>query len=1633
MVVETAAALSTPEAVRTRADLIDRAAALLERACGVGGFVRDLFGRVPPEDLASYSAEALADLAGDARRHLAQPRVAGSRSGLQLRDVTVRRLGRPWDLTVLDVVNDNRPFLLDSTLAELNQQGLAPYLVAHPILGVERDAAGALVRVVGETTANAQGVFARESLIQIHLDRIDAGEARQQLVAGLERMFRDVGIATGDHDAMLARLGTLADHYSEMPPGLPQAEVDEVRDFLAWLRDGHFTLLGLREQGTPAESQAVVEGSSLGILRDPAVEALRRGRAPADPMPEIAAFLEGPSAIAVTKGNFKSRVHRAVYLDYVAVKLFSQSGTLTGFLGMVGLFTASAYTGSARDVPYLRRKVAAVVERAGLDPTSHAGRSLLAVLENYPRDELFQIGVERLFRFTLAIAELADRPRIRVLVRPDRFGRFVSLLVYVFKDRYTSVVRARIGAFLAQTYGGRLSASYPDYPDGPLARTHYVIGLNEGGVPERNPAALEREIAAIVRTWGDALSGALADTREGRQARALAARYADAFSAAYRENFTPEDALADIVILEGLGSSDPRAVDLGRHDTDPAAQIRLKVFSRGTPLPLSDRVPVLENLGFRVIDERTYDILPAGAAEDARVWLHDMLLERATGAAIDLDRLGGPLKDALLALSDGLAESDGFNRLVIEADLAWRDAALLRAFGRYLRQLRVRYGQDYLAATLARHPGIAGSIVDLFHARFDPAAHEGGEAAIRADREAEIRAGREAEIRADIEAMLGRVTSLDDDRILRRFVNLVEAAVRTNVFQTAPDGSPRDTIAFKFACAEVSGMPLPRPLFEIFVHSPRVEGLHLRFGYVARGGLRWSDRPEDFRTEVLGLVKAQQVKNAVIVPVGAKGGFVPKRLPPVAERAAWMAEGLESYRVFIRTLLDLTDNIVDGAIVPPPDTVRHDPAPDAYLVVAADKGTATFSDTANALSLERHHWLGDAFASGGSQGYDHKAMGITARGAWEAVTRHFREMDIDIGRDPVTVAGVGDMSGDVFGNGMLLSRSLRLVAAFDHRDIFLDPQPDAARSFAERQRLFALPRSSWADYDRSLISPGGGVFSRGLKAVPLSPEVRTALGLDAATAAPADLMRAILSAPVDLLWFGGIGTYVRSAAETDDDAGDRANDAVRITGSALRAKVVGEGANLGMTQRGRVEAALAGVRLNTDAIDNSAGVNTSDVEVNIKIALMGPERDGRLDAAARHALLFAMTDEVASLVLRNNALQTLALSLAMRGGLAATGFAVRTMQALEAEGRLDRAVELLPDDAALGERMARGEGLTRPEFAVLLAYAKLSLYDALLDSTVPEDRYFDRELQFYFPEALRRAFPDAVEGHRLRREIIATALSNVIVNRGGPSLVTRLVEETGVGIATVAKAFAVTRDAFGLADLNAAIDDLGSAVSGETQLGLYAVVQDLLTDRMVWFIRNLDLAGDIEHVVCRYRDGIAATVSVLPTVLGGAALRAIEARQAELVRLGLRVESARVLAVVPALASAPDIVHVAETSGRPIAEVAATHFALERAFGLDALMAAARVAPVSDTYDQLALERALDTILTAHRRLTAEVLSEVGAGSSAVASWIEARGASLARVRQSIEVVTSTGATVSKATFAAGLLTDLARPRNRPR
>ncbi|MBY0610621.1 MAG: NAD-glutamate dehydrogenase [Beijerinckiaceae bacterium] len=1517
----------------------------------------------------------------------------------------IELIDRPsLDTTVLEVINDDMPFLLDSTLALLSERGIEPKLVAHPILNVEIDANGVLTGV-----RPSNGTGKRRSVIHIHLPLLMTRDEHRSLVEALTLTYRDIRLAVDDWAPMKERLAQAIIAYKTNPPPLDVAEIAEAVQFLEWIQADHFTFTGMRDYRFSGDAGTVSPetSSGLGILRDPSVRVLRRGAELVAITPEVLAFLKEPVALIITKANVKSRVHRRAHMDYIGVKLFDDKGHLSGELRITGLFTSSAYNSTVRSIPYIRHKVARVFERSGFSTESYSGRGLAHVMESYPRDELFQVDEDTLLKFSLDILQLSERPRIRALARLDRFDRFVSVMVYIPKDRYDTSIRMKVGEYLAHAYQGRLSAAYPAYPDGPLARTHYIIGRDEGQTPDITRDELEAAIAMIVRTWADGLKEALQSSKDLGSAAALYTRYGDAFSAAYREAFAPAESLADIARIERLSAERPRTVVFYRRAGDEATRASLKVFARGEPSPLSQRVPLLEDLGFTVINERTYRVTPAASDEGSRVWLHDMTLERHSGGPIEVDALKERVEALLMALFRGLAESDGYNGLVIEAGLAWREIAVIRAFSRYLRQIKFGLGQDYMWAALNRYPQIAAKLIKLFEARFD----------VHLPLDAAARAAREAEVSAAIDADLAGVASLDEDRILRRFRNLIQAAVRTNFYQIGPDGQARATIAFKFLSSKVEGLPLPRPQFEIFLYSPRVEGLHLRFGKVARGGIRWSDRPQDFRTEILGLVKAQQVKNAVIVPVGAKGGFVPKLLPPASNREAWLKEGTESYKIFIGTLLELTDNLDGAKVVPPQNTVRHDDD-DPYLVVAADKGTATFSDTANAISIEKKHWLGDAFASGGSVGYDHKKMGITARGAWEAVKRHFREMDLDIQTTPFTVAGVGDMSGDVFGNGMLLSPAIRLVAAFDHRDIFIDPDPDAERSFAERQRIFDLPRSSWQDFHPSLISKGGGIFPRSAKELTLSPEIQALLDLKQEKATPQEVMNAILKARVDLLWFGGIGTYIRASTETDEQAGDRANDAIRITGADVRAKVIGEGANLGLTQLGRIEAARAGVRLNTDAIDNSAGVNTSDVEVNIKIALAQPEREGKLDSEARIALLASMTDEVGKLVLRNNYLQTLALSLSESRKLDDLPFQRRLMIALTKEGRLDRKVEYLPDDSTLNAREKTGDGLTRPELAVLLAYAKLALHDAILESDAPDDPYFERELMAYFPLALRRDYPAAITGHRLRREIVSTVLANSIVNRGGITVVPRAIGPNGgPDAAKLARSYIAVRDAFGTLEINRGIDALDTKIHGATQIALYAQVQDVTLELLAWFVRNEAFREGVEPVIHRFARGVEA----IRTALSPQARALAAARRDALTAQGVPETLAAQIAELPLLANAPDIVKVADMTGKSEAAVTAVFLASEEALQFGALEAQAKSVRPADSFDAQARDMAVERITRAHRGLTLQILRSSGDYES----WAAGAAEALGRTRSTVADILASGVSVSKLTIASGLLADL--------
>lgn len=1573
------------------------------------GFTMKLFERAVAEDILTYSAQELALLVDTSWASL--KRRAPGMPNVRVENISGHGQGLDT-VTIVEILNDNMPFLLDSVMAEISEAGYDIRFVVHPIVTLTRADDGALKQFDGngQISANAK----RESLIHLHIDRLEA-EALSSLNDSLTATLKDIRLVVADWKPMLARVQAVIDNLKSVPPPLPVGELAEAIQFLEWLVGNNFTFLGVRDyvvegRGTKSKLEPVND-SGLGLLRDQDVGLLRRGRQPVTMTPELREFLSQPRSLIITKANLRSRVHRRTHLDYVGIKLFDMKGALTGELRLCGLFTSTAYTSAARTIPYLRRKIEGVITRSGFDPDSHSGKALVNIVEQYPRDELFQIDVETLTDFAHRILQLEERPRVRVLTRVDKFERFISILVYLPRDRYTTQTRTEIGHMLANTLNGRVSSWTAAYPEGSLARLHFIIGRGDKPFGKANAPALESVITAILKTWRDRLSDHLSTRFPPEQARKLCNRYLDAFSPAYSDSYSAVKAVDDIQILERLREGRELAITFYKPDDAPADELGLKIFHRGGAIPLSTRVPMLEAMGFKAISESSVDIEPQGEEAHA-ITLHDVKLSRGDGVATDFAPFYERLEALFMAVWQGRAESDGFNELGLKSGLAWREIALIRAVARYLRQARLLYSQDYVWATLIKHSAVASDLVALFAARFGPIPNASQNA----------RKTRQAAITARIEGRFAAVESLDEDRILRRFLNVIQSMLRTNFYQLDNAGLPKATIAFKLNSRQLEKLPEPRPMVEISVYSPRVEGIHLRFGRIARGGIRWSDRPQDFRTEVLALVKAQQVKNAVIVPVGAKGGFVPKRLPPSTDRQAWLAEGIGAYQDFIASLLDVTDNIdADGKTVVRENVVRWD-GDDPYLVVAADKGTATFSDTANAISLKYGHWLGDAFASGGSAGYDHKKMGITARGAWEAVKRHFREVDVDIQSTPFTVAGVGDMSGDVFGNGMLLSQHIKLVAAFDHRDIFIDPSPDVAASHAERQRIFDLPRSSWNDYNKSLISAGGGIFPRNAKSIALTPQMQTLLGLDRAEATPQEVMTAILKAPVDLLWFGGIGTYIRASTEGNDEVGDRANDAIRISADELRCKALGEGANLGMTQRARIESANRGIRLNTDAIDNSAGVNTSDVEVNIKIALGQAVSAGKLNEQNRNTLLASMTDEVASLVLRNNYLQSLALSLAERRGAEDLGFARRLMRNLEQAGRLDRAVEYLPQDWEIDERAARNAGLTRPELAVLLAYAKLSLFDELLNSSVPDDSYLGKELARYFPANLNAKFGTFIEGHRLRREIIATMLSNSIINRGGPTLLPRIVDQTGASAPDIAAAFAAVRDAFKLTALNTDIDQLDNRISGQLQLSLYANIQSVMIDRIVWFLRNASLNQGLTAVIERFGTAIEEGARLLNKILPEAEAATLLAKRAELSGHKVPQTLATRLAALPYLALMPDILLVADATRKDLEASARTYFAVSAHFRLGEIATRAEHLHVSDYYGRLALDRALSDMAVAARRISAAALKAGG-----LPQWTKRMGASVERTRIAVgDIAGGSDLSVAKLAVAAGLLGDLA-------
>ncbi|HEX9707236.1 MAG TPA: NAD-glutamate dehydrogenase [Steroidobacteraceae bacterium] len=1579
-----------------RQAIIDRIAASARRARRRGM-------PVAPDRLARYFYHGVseldlvqrteADLAGAALAELELGRVRRpGQSHVRVFNPDPARDGFGSSHTVIMVVTDDMPFLVDSLGIVCTRNGLAVHLLAHPVFWASRDRRG---RLQGLDLDEPPDGAKLESWQLIEIDREPDPRRLAEIEKSIRRTLRDIRAATADWRRMRGKALDVAAELGVAKVRGQKNEIREAQALLEWMEDDHFTFLGYREyrlrRGPRRDLLVPVAGSGLGVMRPAASRKPRSIVLTGD----VRTFARSTEPLIITKANSIATVHRSTYLDYIGIKTFDAAGNVTGERRFIGLWTSSAYSRSPREIPVLRHKIQRVIDHFGLKDSSHDHKALVHALETFPRDELFQATIPDLVRIVRGIVNLYERAQVRLFVRRDVFRRFYSCLVYVPRDRYNTQARERIERLALDAFGGLAIESQVTLSESVLARLHMLVRTRPDSDAGVDAVELERRITETVRTWQDQLKDSLLDAYGEAEALRLNRVWEDAFPAAYQADTPFEVAVDDVASLERL-LAEPTALHMSlyRRAGQPPHKVQFKLLRSQRPIPISDVLPTIENLGLKLISERPYEI----GAGSTGVWIQDFELEHPRGVRIDLDSDGPRLKTTFAKVWMGHADNDGFNRLVLAADLSWREAVVLRTYARWFGQLGMPLSQAYIEEALASNAAAAGHLLRLFQARLDPGLSQ-----------PERRRSGSTHRRA-LERLLANVTRIDDDRILRAYMAAIDATLRTNYFQTEASGDPRPYLAIKIDPRRLAEVPLPKPMFEIFVHSPRVEGVHLRMGRVARGGLRWSDRREDFRTEVLGLMKAQNVKNTVIVPVGAKGGFVPRRPPPGRDEA--LADGTECYRWFIRALLDVTDNVVGGRVVPPRSVVRHD-ADDPYLVVAADKGTAKFSDVANAISDQYGFWLGDAFASGGSAGYDHMDMAITARGGWESVRRHFRELGKDTQSQDFTVAGIGDMSGDVFGNAMLLSPHIRLVAAFDHRHIFVDPAPDAERSFAERKRMFELPRSSWDDYDKRLLSKGSAVHSRQSKSIALSSEARAMLGIVTSAPTPVEVIRAILKLPVDLLWNGGIGTYVKSADETNAEIGDRANDAVRINGGELRCRVVGEGGNLGFSQRGRIEYSETGGRINTDFIDNSAGVNCSDVEVNLKILFNPLMASGRLRRPARNRLLASMTAEVGRLVLRNNYLQSLAISTLQARAAERIAELGHVIHALERAGTLDRALEALPAADEIVERRRKGLGLTRPELAMLLSYSKIWLSGRLGDTDAAADPFLSGELTRYFPEPVQRRYPKEILRHQLRREIIVTAITNSLVNRMGPVFAIRMQEDTGADVGSIARAYSIAREITGMREVWADIEALDDRAPTGLQYDMMYETTRLLRHLSYWVLRNQGKELDIEREVSRLQPGIRELIRDLPELIEGAEVERYEQALKRFARDGVPPRVARRVASLGAIHAGVDIVEVALARRSPIGHAARVYFGLGAALGLDWLRDEIERLTVEGHWQAVARGSLREEAYLLQRRLCDRVLAGKARGDAAsrVAAWLKAGGDDVRNLARTVREMRATGST----------------------
>ncbi|OZM71586.1 NAD-glutamate dehydrogenase [Amycolatopsis antarctica] len=1618
---------ASPEQIRD--ELVDAAAAY---APEIGDLIRLYYRHIPAEEILDDDP---ADLVGAVRSHLqlAQARVPG-RPAVRLVNPTTAEDGWSRDATVLQIVTDDMPYLVDSVAAEFSRTGAQVQRIVHPIVVVSRDVTGELLEIhPNADVASPPEGAAIESWMYLEVDLITDPSRARELDNRLTSVLGDVREVVEDTGKMEEAARALAEGLESAPPPLPEEEVSSGAELLRWLASGHFTFLGYRhyelvdhpDSGSDEPALRAVLASGLGVLRQDSLAA--RGLTAG---PDTAATALAPTLLVLTQASAPSTVHRPVYPYYVGVKTFDTEGRVTGEHRFLGMFTTTALHENVLDIPVVSHRVREVIHRAGFPMASYSGQRMLEVLQNWPRADLFSADTDSLYSTATGAITLADARRLRLFLRRDPYRRFFSCLVFLPRDRYTTRSRlAMQDVLLAELEGTHLEFG-TRLGETVLAQVHFTVHTDPASLIEPDTLRIQERLNEAVRGWDDLMVEAiLAERRErgpgagngsgsmgDESASEQGQRFAGVFPEAYKEDFPAGEALADLRRLETLRDESDLAMRFYLPADAAPGERRFKLYLLGGGVTLSTVLPLLQRMGVEVVDERPYEMR---RADGTRSWIYDF------GLKIDqrvLDRMNGHaesdlqvrFQDAFEAAWRGDCEVDGFNSLVLCAGLTWRQASVLRAYARYLRQAGSPYSQEYIENAVLAHTDIATALVRLFETRFDVSRPD--EQRIE---QAEVQV-------AELNAAIDEVTSLDEDRILRRLMSVIGATLRTSYHVVDADGNPRPYLAVKLDPQGVPDLPEPRPKFEIFVCSPRIEGVHLRFGAVARGGLRWSDRREDFRTEILGLVKAQAVKNAVIVPVGAKGGFVVKS-PPAAtgdaglDRDAQLNEGIACYKMFISGLLDLTDNRSDGKPVPAPNVVRYD-EDDSYLVVAADKGTAKFSDIANAVSADYGFWLGDAFASGGSVGYDHKAMGITARGAWESVKRHFRELGTDTQTEEFTVVGIGDMAGDVFGNGMLLSQHIRLVAAFNHMHIVLDPDPDVAASFRERQRLFDLPRSSWEDYDRSIISTGGGIYSRSAKTIPITPQVRVALGLDETVErlAPTELMRAILLAPVDLLWNGGIGTYVKAASETHADAGDKANDALRVDGGQLRVKVVGEGGNLGLTQRGRIEFARTGGKINTDALDNSAGVDCSDHEVNIKILLDHLIAGGHLDQEQRNELLGEMTDEVGDLVLGDNYRQNAMLGISRAHAGPMVSVHQRQVATLEKAGVLDRELEALPTSGEFKAMDKAERGLTSPELATLLAHVKLDLKDELLASELPDAEVFARRLPDYFPKPLQERFGDRIGEHPLARQIITTLVVNEVVDGAGISYAFRLAEEMNATATDAVRAYAVVTGVYDLPSIWAEIDALDNVVSTEIADRMMLETRRLLDRAARWFLTNRPQPLAVGAEINRFGETVAELIPVMGDVLRGREAESVQRHVSELVSEGVPETLAGKISVLLHTYGLLDVTEVAELAEQDAAlsaerspiETAELYFAMSDHLNVDQMLTSISGLERGNRWHALARLALRDDIYSSLRAISLDALRHSDPGDEVddkIALWEHTNSSRLARARAALDEISRIG------------------------